>query len=74
MITILGITLFTLAVYSTMAHFIDYRILKNYHFNRQKWCLNISCSNTDGGGINADIVKRDVPNFVLVKKEILLMP
>ena len=50
-----------------VGHIIDYRILKNRHFNSQKWDLNISCGFTDGGGINADVVNRDVPNFKLTK-------
>jgi len=50
-----------------ITHLIDYRILKSYYFNKKKWDLNISCGPTDGGGINADIVERDVPRFVLVK-------
>lgn len=56
-----------LALAIPITHFIDYRILKKRHFNSRKWDLNISCGPTDGGGINADIVKRDVPKFVLVE-------
>jgi ubiquinone/menaquinone biosynthesis C-methylase UbiE len=34
----------------------------------RKWDLNICCGKTDGGGINADIVKHEnVPNFILLK-------
>ncbi len=54
-------------VYMAVMHVIDYKILKNRHMRGKKYDLNISCGNTDGGGINADIVKRNVPNFVLVK-------
>ncbi|PIP18096.1 MAG: hypothetical protein COY82_00295 [Parcubacteria group bacterium CG_4_10_14_0_8_um_filter_35_7] len=56
-----------LLFYLIIAHIIDYRILKSYYFKKQKWDLNICCGNTDSGGINADIIKRNVPNFVLIK-------
>ncbi|MEM9173088.1 MAG: methyltransferase domain-containing protein [Pseudomonadota bacterium] len=46
-------------------HWISYRWLKVRIVASQRWGLNICCGNTDGGGINADIVKHsDVPNFV----------
>jgi|SRR3989338_5415935 len=48
-------------------HLIDYRILKPIYRKERKWGLNISCCNTDGGGINVDVVERDIPNFVLIK-------
>lgn len=42
--------------------------MKNRTLKSRKWDLNISCGKTDGGGINADIVKhKDLPNFVLIK-------
>jgi SAM-dependent methyltransferase len=67
-IFIIGILFFPFVfIYSIIVHVIDYIILKNYYLNKNKWDLNISCGNTDGGGLNADIVKRDVPNFVLIK-------
>lgn len=50
-----------------VGHILDYRVLKKHYFNRRKWDLNISCGFTDGGGINADVISRDVPNFVLPK-------
>ena len=56
-----------LAAYTAMAHVVDYRILKTKHLKSKKWDLNISCGDTDGGGINADINERNVPNFVLIK-------
>ncbi|MBI3034344.1 methyltransferase domain-containing protein [Candidatus Woesearchaeota archaeon] len=65
-IVFIGIIFWPLAVFMLIAHIIDYRILKNYYLKRQKWGLNICCGNTDGGGVNADIVERDVPNFILV--------
>ena len=46
----------------------SFSYLKNKTVKSQKWDLNICCGKTDGGGINADIVKhRDLPNFVLIK-------
>jgi len=56
-----------LLAFGLLAHLIDYRVLKNYHLRRQKWDLNVSCGSTDGGGLNADIVPRKVPNFVLLR-------
>lgn len=67
LIALLGIIFPPLLAYVLIAHVADYRIIKNYHLRKHKWGLNICCGNTDGGGINADIVKRDVRNFVLVK-------
>jgi len=60
--------LFALFVlYGLLTHIIDYRILKNIYLRSRKWDLNISCGKTDGGGVNADIVKRNVNKFVLIK-------
>lgn len=56
-----------LAAIITAGHIIDYRILKNIYLRENNWSLNICCGKTDGGGVNADIVRRSVPNFVLVK-------
>jgi ubiquinone/menaquinone biosynthesis C-methylase UbiE len=54
--------------YSILTHFISYRILKKRILKRQKWDLNICCGQTDGGGINADIVEqKGIPNFRLIK-------
>jgi hypothetical protein len=54
--------------YCFISHFISYTILKKRILEKQKWDLNICCGNTDGGGINADIVKhKEVPNFRLVE-------
>lgn len=54
--------------YCMLTHFISYRVLKNRILKRQKWDLNICCGQTDGGGINADIVEpRGVPNFRLIE-------
>lgn len=44
---------------------LSYGWLKRRIVKRQKWDLNICCGKTDGGGINADIVRHDgVANFV----------
>ncbi len=50
-----------------LVNFISYRLIKERTLRERKWGYNISCGTTDGGGINADIVKHaDVPNFELV--------
>lgn len=67
LLTLVGILFPPLLIYSIIVVLIDYEILKNYFFKKQKWDLNISCGKTDGGGLNADIAKREVPNFVLIK-------
>lgn len=56
-----------LIILALITHIFDYRILKPYYLKKQKWDLNISCGATDGGGINADIIPRNVPNFALIK-------
>lgn len=67
-IVIIGILFFPFVfTYSIIVHVIDYIILKHYYLKKNKWDLNVSCGNTDGGGLNADIIKKDVPNFVLIK-------
>ncbi len=46
---------------------LSYEIIKNKIVKSRKWDLNICCGNTDGGGINADIIQHsDVDNFQLV--------
>ena len=46
---------------------ISYHLLKYHVLKRQKWDLNICCGKTDGGGINADIIRhKKVPNLVIV--------
>ena len=48
-------------------HFVSYSVLKNRILHRRRWDLNICCGETDGGGINADIVQHaQVPQLVLV--------
>ncbi len=47
---------------------VSYVLLKGLIFNQRKWDLNICCGKTDGGGINADIVRHNssVANFKLI--------
>jgi hypothetical protein len=46
---------------------LSYGFLKNRILKRHPWDLNICCGKTDGGGINADIVRhKEVPNLVIV--------
>jgi SAM-dependent methyltransferase len=49
-------------------NYLSYSILKRRILrSRPAWGLNICCGKTDGGGVNADIVKHsDVPRFVQV--------
>lgn len=48
-------------------NFISYGVLKNRILERRSWDLNICCGKTDGGGVNADIMKHaDVPNYIEV--------
>jgi len=43
---------------------ISYGYLKARIIRKRRWGLNICCGKTDGGGVNADIVKHeDLPNF-----------
>lgn len=50
------------------AHLISYYVLKKKIVERDRWDLNICCGNTDGGGVNADIVQHaKLPNFDLIK-------
>ena len=49
------------------ANFLSYRYLKERTLRERAWDYNICCGETDGGGINADIVQHgDVPRFELV--------
>lgn len=66
--TIFLITIGSFVIYLFISNIISYRVLKSRILHSRKWDLNICCGKTDGGGINADIVKhRSVPNFVLVR-------
>jgi SAM-dependent methyltransferase len=54
--------------YLYFSHLLSYKILKNRILKKRKWGLNICCGKTDGGGVNADIVKHmDVTSFVHIK-------
>lgn len=56
-----------LAAAAFFLNWLDYRLIKNRHIKKEKFDLNICCGDTSCGGINADIVKRNVPRFVLIK-------
>ncbi|MDX2176721.1 MAG: methyltransferase domain-containing protein [Candidatus Sumerlaeia bacterium] len=57
-----------------LTNFISYRVIKGRTIRERRWDYNICCGTTDGGGINADIVRHgDVPNFELVE-DILRLP
>lgn len=48
-------------------HYASYQFIKNRALRERKWDYNICCGTTDGGGINADIMKHgDVPRFELI--------
>lgn len=49
------------------ANYLSYRHLKEKTLRERRWDYNICCGETDGGGVNADIVRHgEVPNFELV--------
>lgn len=49
------------------ANFRSYRVLKERTLRERRWDYNICCGETDGGGINADIVQYgSIPNFELI--------
>ncbi len=49
-------------------HQVSYNLLKKRVLKRQQWGLNICCGRTDGGGVNADIVRHtDLPRFHLIE-------
>ncbi|MFP4459058.1 MAG: class I SAM-dependent methyltransferase [Candidatus Zixiibacteriota bacterium] len=61
------IAIFALVAILKITNMISYSYLKNRTVNSRSWDLNICCGNTDGGGVNADIVKHsEVPNFVKI--------
>ncbi len=58
---------FGLVVALLALHWLSYGYLKQKIVAERAWDLNICCGDTDGGGVNADIVQhRELPNFVLV--------
>lgn len=56
-----------LVILAFFLNWLDYRFIKNIYLNSKRFDLNICCGNTACEGINADIVKRDVPHFVLIR-------
>ena len=57
----------TVTIVIVFLHWYSYRHLKTAIIRRRTWDLNICCGGTDGGGINADIVRHgEVPNFVRI--------
>lgn len=63
----IGLGIAGIALLAYIANRISYSRIKKRVLNRHDWDLNICCGHTDGGGINADIVKHsDLPNFVLI--------
>ncbi len=53
-----------IALYFLLANFASYYLGKRRILHENKWDLNICCGKTDGGGVNADIVKhQDLPRF-----------
>lgn len=52
------------AVLAWVAHYVSYHFIKVRTLNERKWDYNICCGTTDGGGINADIVRHaPLPRF-----------
>jgi len=50
-----------------LANVVSYRLIKDRVLRERVWDYNICCGETDGGGINADIVQHGaVPRFELV--------
>lgn len=61
-------TFAAIVVLAWLAHFISYRVIKVRTLKERKWDYNICCGTTDGGGINADILRHaEVPRFELVR-------
>ncbi|MBN2203260.1 MAG: methyltransferase domain-containing protein [Candidatus Aenigmarchaeota archaeon] len=65
MIIFISVLFLPLAIYIILAALVDF-FIRNHYIKKRKWDLNISCGDTDGGGINADIIERKVKKFVLV--------
>jgi len=57
----------SLVILAFLLSWIDYSFFKSKYFKSEKFDLNICCGDTSCGKINADIFKRDVSNFVLIK-------
>jgi len=56
-----------LVVLGFFLNWLSYRFLKKKYLKAEKFDLNICCGNTSCEGFNADIIRRDVPRFVLIK-------
>jgi SAM-dependent methyltransferase len=66
-VTILPALLIAVALFGFL-HWLSYHYVKWRIVRGRKWDLNIACGTSDGGGINADIVRHaNVPNFVLIE-------
>lgn len=66
---VLKVSAAILAVFAVLelCHILSYFVIKRRILRRQPWGLNICSGKTDGGGVNADIVKHiEVDNFVSV--------
>ncbi|MDD5172368.1 MAG: methyltransferase domain-containing protein [Candidatus ainarchaeum sp.] len=48
-------------------NWLDYRFMKDRYLKSEKFDLNICCGGCVCDGINADVVERNVPRFVLLK-------
>ena len=54
--------------YMFLSNIVSYRFMKRRVLESRVWDLNICCGKTDGGGVNADIVKHtSVPNFLMIE-------
>lgn len=57
----------TVTIVVVFLNWYSYQHLKQAIVGRRQWDLNICCGNTDGGGVNADIVQhKEQPNFVQI--------
>jgi len=57
----------SLVILGFFLNWVDYQFIKNKYLKSKNFDLNICCGNTSCEGVNADIVKRDVPRFVLIE-------
>lgn len=64
---LLGLAAFPALLYGL--HILSYGVLKRLIVEERRWGLNICCGATDGGGVNADIVRHDpsLPRFRRIK-------
>jgi len=53
---------------TSFLNWLSYKYLKGRVVRSRKWDLNICCGETDGGGVNADIVRHaELPRFTLIE-------